>query len=264
MIAIPSDVTTFLAPVLDGIRETLAGNLAAVYVRGSLALGDFIPATSDIDLFAVTEHPVSAAGFSALSALHQQLAASPHPFARRLEIAYVDRGAARRFEPGLRHPTLGQGETLQWSEHRMNWILERWTMREHGVALIGPDPPALFDPVSPAEIKAAVHDRLCDWVDWANQPDDPDWQLSRGHKAYVVETICRALHTLATGAIRSKPRGVAWALETLPEPWRSTVQRSQGWRTDETTDESLDPEIAPEVQAFVRWAGSRPAFFDPD
>ncbi len=30
-----------------------------VYLRGSLALGDFIPATSDVDVLAVTEQPVS-------------------------------------------------------------------------------------------------------------------------------------------------------------------------------------------------------------
>ncbi len=72
------------------------------------------------------------------------------------------------------------------------------------------------------------------------------------HKAYVVETLCRALYTLARGQLLSKRRAVAWALETLPEPWRSTVERSQAWRTDDT----VDPSIVPEVRRFVLWTAS--------
>ncbi len=242
-----------LEALLPGIRNVLGDNLVGIYLRGSLALGDFIPATSDIDVLAVTARPVDDAEFGALADLHARLAASPHPFARRLEIAYVDRAAWGRFKPGLRHPSLGQGETLAWSEHRDNWILERWTVRECGVTLLGPEPQSLIDPIAADELLGAVRGRLRDWADWAEQPDDPDWRLPRrAHMAYVVETMCRALATLAGGQILSKPRAVAWALATLPEPWRSLVERSQAWRTDQTIDLALGPE----VQSFVRWATS--------
>src|SRR5262245_26383552 len=233
---LPQDVTGLLDILLPDIRSALGDNLAAVYLRGSLALGDFIPATSDIDILVVTARPTDDTEFAALAGLHARLAASSHPYANRLEIAYVDRAAWRRFEPGKRHPSLGQGETLAWSEHRDNWILERWTVRECGVALLGPEPRTLIDPIAGEELRAAVRSRLRDWADWADQPDDPDWQLPRAHKAYVVETMCRALSTLACGQLWSKPRAVAWALAHLPEPWRSTVERSQAWRTDQTVD----------------------------
>jgi hypothetical protein len=241
-----------LEALLPGIRNVLGDNLVGIYLRGSLALGDFIPATSDIDVLVVTARPVDDAEFDALADLHARLAASSHPYAKRLEIAYVDRAAWRRFEPGLRHPSLGQGETLAWSEHRDNWILERWTVRECGVTLLGPAPQTLIDPITTDELRMAVRARLPDWADWANQPDDPDWRSPRAHKAYVVETMCRALAALAGGQLLSKPRAVAWALATLPEPWRSMVERSQGWRTDQT----IDLAIVPEVQGFVRWASS--------
>jgi len=68
----------------------------------------------------------------------------------------------------------------------------------------------------------------------------------------VVETMCRALYTLARSELISKPRAVAWALATLPEPWRALVARSQVWRIDTTTDLS----IVPEVMCFVRWAAT--------
>jgi hypothetical protein len=223
-----------------------------VYLRGSLALGDFIPATSDIDVLAVTEWPVTAAEFTALAALHANLAASPNRYANRLEIAYIDRAALKHFAPGQRHPTLGQGEVLARSEHRDNWIFERWTVREAGVTLFGPAPHTLIDPIAPEELRIAARSRLRDWADWADQPDDPDFLLPRSHKAYVVETMCRALFTVACSKLASKSRAVTWAAATLPEPWPALVERSQTWRTDRT----LDPASVPEVLRFVHRAPS--------
>ena len=87
------------------------------------------------------------------------------------------------------------------------------------------------------------------WAEWARDVDDPDWQLPRSHKFYVVETMCRALHTLATGRLGSKAEAVNWAQTQLPDPWRALVGRAQAWQYDKTTDSALNPE----VRAFVLW-----------
>jgi predicted nucleotidyltransferase len=245
-----ADILEMLDAHLSGIRDILGDNLVGVYLRGSLALGDFDPAASDLDFFAVTERRISDAEFAALAALHTRLDHLPNRYAAELEGPYIDRAAARRFHPGERHPTIGRGEPLTWHEHGSNWVLERWAVREHGIILLGPHPTTLIDPVTPDNIRAAVRHRLPDWAAWANQPNNPDWHSSRGHKAYVVETMCRALCTLATGELASKPQAVAWALANLPEPWRATVERSRAWQNDKTSDST----IAPEVWAFVLWA----------
>ena len=250
--SLPPEADGMLRALRAGIRRVLGENLVGVYLRGSLATGDFTPETSDLDLLAVTEQPVSDAEFAALAAMHRELAALSNPYANRVEIAYIDRRALRRYVPGREHPTLEQGEALRWSAHDSNWILERWVVRERGIALCGPDPRTLIDPISVEALRAAVRTRLHDWDEWAHQPDDPDWRLPRKHKAYVVETMCRALYTLAYGELPSKPQAVAWALKALPEPWRSTVERSQDWRGDDT----FDPTIVPEVMQLVRWAAA--------
>lgn len=244
-----------LGALRSGARSSLGSNLLGLYLRGSLARGDFIPETSDLDVLAATERPVGAAEFAALSSLHAGLASLPNPYAGRVEIAYVDRAALRRFRPGLRHPTLGQGETLALTEHRSNWILERWTVREHGVTLLGPNPQSLIDPISFAELRAAVAERLQYWAEWAKEPEEPEWLAPRrAAAAYAVETICRALHTLACGELSSKRRAVEWATRALPEPWRTTAGRTRRWRTDDTPD----PAIVPEVMGFILWAASHP------
>ena len=253
---LPSEATSLLDLLVPRIQKVLGSNLVGVYIRGSVALGDFIPETSDLDLLVVTERSVDRDSFAALKDLHDQLAAGSHPFGRRLETAYIDRDAVWRFVPGHQHPTLGQGERLTLTEHHDNWILERWTVREHGITVIGPNPHTLIEPIGRHEIVAAVRRRLHDWADWANQPDDPDWQAPRrNHNAYVVETMCRALYTLTHGELASKACSVAWAREALPMPWRDLVARSQGWRTDPTIDHSL----VPEVKAFIHWTGDSAA-----
>ena len=246
----PAAVQQLVDGLLTALRQALPDNLVGLYLRGSLATGGFVPETSDVDLFAVTERPMTGAEYEALQRVHGEVESWPNPHARRLEIAYVDRQALRHFLPGRRHPTLGQGEKLAWTEHRSNWILERWTLREHGVAIYGPEPRTLIDPISAAAVREAVHARLPDWAVWANAQDETELAAPRASSAYWVETMCRALYTLDCGALCPKATAVQWARVWLPEPWRSTVARSQQWRTDRTPDAA----VVQEALRFVKWA----------
>ncbi len=251
----PTEVSGLIEALFAGVRDALGDNLLGFYLRGSLALGDFNPETSDVDLLVVTHQPVSEAEFAALAALHARTPAGHEPDEHHYEISYVDRASLKRFEPGeRRHPTTGTDWPFDWADHRDNWVLERWTVRERGVALFGPDPKVLIAPISPEELRAAVRAEIEERVRaWAGGQVAPDWLLPRYYQAFEVETVCRALYTLARGELPTKPRAVAWAIETLPEPWRSLVQRCQAWRADDT----LDPSTVPDVMRFVRWAASR-------
>ncbi len=246
---LPADVEEITRLAVAGMREALGENLVGVYLYGSLALGDFDPATSDIDFWAVTERPLSDAESAALAALHEQLSRLSNPFANQFEGKYIDRDEAWRHQPGQRIPVISRGEAMRWTQPGANWVVDRWVVRERGIILFGPDPKTLIAPVSAEDLRAATRACLPVWAEFANHPDDPDWRAHRGEKAYFVETMCRMLHTLATGATQTKPQAVAWALATLPEPWRTTVERSQVWRGDKTRDDAINPE----VRRFILW-----------
>lgn len=242
------EVRAMLDALLPGIQAALGPDLVGVYLRGSLALGDFDPVTSDIDFLVVTERPVTEGQFVALADLHRRLATLPSPYAHHLEGSYIDRAALRRFGPHeRRHPSVGPDWAFDWGDHGEDWVLERWIVRERGVTLLGPDSKSLMEPVTPQELKDAVRAQLR-W--WASLPDAPDWLLRRSYQAFAVETMCRAHLTLRTGELPSKPRAAAWALGALPGEWRPLVERSRTWRDDDTPD----PETLPEVMRFVRWA----------
>jgi hypothetical protein len=136
-----------------------------------------------------TEGPVSDAEFDALRAMQRRFSALPNKYARLLEIAYIHRASLRRYRPGETHPSLNAGEDLHWDEHRENWLLERWIVRERGVCLAGPNPRTLIDPISADEVRAAVHKVLATHVkDWAGKDDIPPWLRNRFMQAYEVET----------------------------------------------------------------------------
>lgn len=250
---IPIEVSELLDDLLFAVQTELDQAFVGLYVRGSLVLGDFDPETSDVDFLVVTEERLDDAQFAALHAMHRRLEGSRSLYARRYEVAYRDRLALRRFVPHERHATLGQGESPEWSEHGANWTVERWTVREHGLRVVGPDPRTLIDPITSEALAAANRERLTDWARWLDHPEDRDWEaVRRGQMAYHVETMCRCRYAIETGTSATKPQAARWALEAFPEPWRTTVRRSRIWRADST----VDPKIVPEVRRLVRWATS--------
>ena len=245
------EVTDILAALVPGVQAALGDNLIGVYLRGSLATGDFIE-ISDIDFLVATERPVSDAEFAALAELHARLAALPNKYADGLEGAYIDRAALRRYEPGRRFLTVECETPLRWKEHELSWLIERWVLREKGVALLGPDTKTLIDPISPEQLRDAVRLRIREWATWVANPHDPEWLSPRSHQAYVVETMCRAMYTLTFGELASKRKATAWAASALPGPWRDLVETSVARRADPTAD----PAAIANVLRFVEWAAA--------
>lgn len=184
----------------------------------------------------MTREALSDAVVSQLRALHERIAASGVPFANRLEVSYFPREALRRHDPAAAiHPRVGVDSPLERRPHGSDWVLERSLLRERGVVLAGPPPRELIDAVSADEQRCAVRDLLRDW--WAKQLDDPSFLRPREYQAFGVVSICRALHTLETGTLASKPAAAGWALSRLPARFRGLVQRANAWPHGPQPDE---------------------------
>lgn len=248
---VPSSVTHLSAALLAGVRQALSDKLVGFYLSGSLALGGFDPATSDVDILVVTEQPLSDAEFAAVGALHRRVSPDDNQYGFPYDVIYIDRATARRFAPGQRHVKVGHGESLHRGPHRPNGVLERWTVREHGITVAGPDPKTLIDPISSDEIRRAIRDELRErlrcWID-GTWPED---ELSaRGAQAFEVETACRALHTLVTGVLSTKREAMEWAVDTLPERWQGLIE----WSRLHHADPAKDRTRSGETLDFLRWS----------
>jgi hypothetical protein len=240
-------VDALLAHLLAEVRAVLGDELIGFYLYGSLSLGDFDPASSDIDFLAATRGVLPAPTLAALAAMHARIAASGLPYADRLEGSYIPVRALRRYDPAdNRHPTIGMDWDFGVAPHKTNWIIERHILREHGRALHGPPPRDLVDPVAPDDLRAATRELLLGF--WSQQLHGPEWLRTRAYQSFAILTMCRALNTLSEGTVLSKRAAADWAKHTLDPAWTPLIDRALAQRHDHAPDDMTD------MLRFVAWA----------
>ena len=226
-----AEIDVLLHELLDGVRKILGDQFVGLYLDGSLALGDF-DEDSDVDFVVITESEVadekaSDDTFCRLQVLHDRLAIGGTYWATNLEGSYVSRRALRRHDPAnLLHPNIerGMGERLKMALHDESWNVHRWVLRERGIAIVGPAPRDLIDPVAADELQRNAAATMEGWA--TELLASPEQISSLGYQTYTVLTVCRILYTLHSGTIASKPVAARWAQETLGEPFTSLIERA--------------------------------------
>jgi hypothetical protein len=222
-----SDINALLRLLLADVQATLGKPFVGMYLCGSLASGDFDYATSDIDFVVVTAGALPAELVAALEAMHVRLIDGGLKWAIKLEGTYLPRDVVRRYQPSnALYPSLNEG-SFYTGRHGGEWVIQSHILREHGVTLAGPAPHDLVDPVAPADLRRATRQLLAEW--WAPMLQDTTRLRADEYQAYATLTMCRALYTLATGAVVSKPVAARWAQATLRER-ASLIDRALAWR----------------------------------
>lgn len=238
------EVNTILRVLLTQMQAILGQQLIGLYLYGSLSSGDFDPTSSDIDFLAVITENLSQDVFERLREMHTAIAVSGLSYANRLEGSYIPCEALRRYDPdNAYHATIGVDWDFQMGMHGSNWIIERHIVREHGVVVWGPSPETLIDPVSRQELQTAVCEQLKNF--WQLQLDTPEWLRPRNYQAFAVLTLCRALYTLHTGSVSSKPQAATWAQQAYPQ-WKAQIERALVWHSQHEQDDLT------ETLAFLR------------
>ncbi len=236
------------------VKDVLGDQFVGLYLYGSLATGDFDPATSDIDFLVVTIGELLGETIHALDAMHTQLLESAGPWASKLEGSYMPLAALRRFNPAAAPVPQVNERRFFLAPHGSDWVIQRYVLREFPVALAGHDLRDWIDPVQPDDLRRAVAGILCEW--WAPMLDDPTRLRRDDYQAYAVLTMCRALYTLELGTFVSKPVAARWAQQTLGEPWARLIERALSWHHSSTMD------VLDEILALLRYTLDRSRPFE--
>ena len=110
--------------MLEKMQAVLRDQFIGFYLYGSLSLGDFDPASSDVDFLVVTTEDVSEDMFERLSTMHAIIASSGLPYANYIEGSYIPLKALRRYDPhNAHHATIGIDWPFRIAFHGSNWIL---------------------------------------------------------------------------------------------------------------------------------------------
>ena len=252
--AFDPELMLVLAELQAGVQEALGARYVGMYLQGSLALGDF-DQHSDVDFVVAIDGEVDDAQLSRLRDLHRRIYALPSRWAQHLEGAYLTLDA-------LEHPVseaplhwfLDHGSAeLERSDHD-NLVIQRYVLREKGVALDGPDAMGLVRPVERAALREEMYAQLDEWMGgFLRNPArlDNGWR-----QPYTVLTLCRMLCTIQYATVASKKVSAEWAMDALEERWVGLIERAWRQRPDPALKarSKADPEDARETAAFVQYA----------
>lgn len=106
----------------------------------------------------------------------------------------------------------------------------RWTLREHGLVLFGPDPKTLIDPVEPDGLRREAKDVIHKWR--LEIDAQPEMLENRWLQTYAVISHCRLLYTVQHGRVASKPSAARWALGALEPRWAGLFEPAWADRPD--------------------------------
>lgn len=227
------DVNAMLHTLLTNAQTVLGDNLLGMYLDGSLALGDFDSQSSDIDFVVVTSDELATETLAALTALHDQIAASSSAWSKNLEGSYLPQAALRRYDPNnTLHPRIVRGtgsdeSRLLMTQHDSDWVVHRHVLREHGVVITGPAPHTLIDPIHPDDLRRAMANVAQHW--YTPFLLDPVLLHHDGYHDYTIVTLCRMLYTLRYGTVVSKLQAARWAQVADGKPWAALIERALGW-----------------------------------
>lgn len=238
----PDDVRAQLDGLLDDLRAALGANLAGVYLHGSLAMGCFSPARSDLDLLVVTGERMAPGERRAAAEALLRRSGAPAP----IEISFVSRSQARpwsyptpfdlHYSEEWRAKTAEELASGAWracggQEPRDPDLAAHCTVvLARGVALHGPPPAELLPQVPPADyLDSIVRD-----VAWAAEQIDDN-------PVYLVLNYCRVYAYLREGPILSKDEGGGWALRELPEHRPVVAAALAAYRGETGPAAAIDP-----------------------
>jgi predicted nucleotidyltransferase len=242
-----ADINAFLDLLLSQIPLTPGNKLVGLYIFGSLVVGDFDYASSDIDLIAATSTELDEEEVEHLKRMHKEIALQEQMWDDRLEVAYISIEALRRYRPDYRHPFISPGEPFHVTEASANWIINRYVLRKKGIVLFGSPPETLVDPITREELLDALQEFIAEWREWIKHTEV---MRPRKYQAYAILTMCRALYTFKQEEIVSKQQAASWAEKELPE-WSSLIRRALIWRDDWRNEQVDHDATLPETMRFM-------------
>ncbi len=205
----PLAVERLLGIVVSGFRRELGPDLVGIYLHGSLAMGCFNAAGSDVDFLVVVKETLSTAAKRRLGELLLRL----HEYApaKGLEISVVTVRQARDF----RYPTpyelhFSKEWVPNYQDHTVDFALEATDgdlaahftiVKQRGICLIGQPIAEVFGDV-PAEhyLDSIVTDTESSLANIAGGPDSGQCRVP----PYAVLNACHVLAYLQAGSITSK------------------------------------------------------------
>ncbi|MHB1474310.1 MAG: aminoglycoside adenylyltransferase domain-containing protein [Dermatophilaceae bacterium] len=250
-----AELNAVLIELTERAMAILGDNFVGAYLQGSFAVGD-ADLHSDCDFLIPTHEPVNAEQEAGLRALHDEIPTRTGHWVGHLEGSYPLARELKTLEGlGRAWPYVDHGSRqLEFSAH-CNTEVVRWSLRECGITIAGPDPKTVVEEVSAQVLRNKMREYartfLPDLETWATF--DVAWV-----QRYAVSTLCRILHTLDRGRVTSKKAALAWGRDNLDPAWSPLLQQVIGDRVlGFDADSPPRPGSVEQTMGFLEYAKAR-------
>jgi Domain of unknown function (DUF4111) len=242
-------INTVLTEWANGLKRLLDKKIVGLYLSGSLAYGDFVPARSDIDLQAVVRSALTEDELRSVEQLHKEIERECPEWAERIECSYVPLELMSELAPPVTpRPWWGFGTLYAEAPAGDEWIINHYLLSKYGIVLDGPDFNELIPPIDIYSVRQASARDL--FQEWLPKVDDDAWLSNSHHQSYLVLNLCRILHTVIGGQPGSKKVAAHWVKATYPQ-WKDLIEEAERWTYGQEMKRQLD------TVSFVRFAVDR-------
>ncbi len=246
------------------IKGALRDNFVGFYLQGSLAIGDF-DLTSDVDFIVVINQDLSPDEVEKVQTVHDQTCSQAARWVRHLEYSYFPKALLSQFSSPYEGGKVNDSEErklwyfdngspeIERSDH-CNTLVTRWTVREKGITILGPEPKTFIDPVSADALRREIKEIMLGWGGELLESNATDYK-NRFYQSYLVLNFSRMLHDLYEGRVSSKRESAEWAKQTLDPKWRPLIEFC--WTERQDTGISIrqpaNEDMFPEVLNYLRY-----------
>jgi hypothetical protein len=222
---IPDLVRPAIEDCFFQVNEQLPGLLQAFYLEGSIALGGFSEHFTDIDFVACLARQPGREEIDTLSSIHQVIAKRHARWP--MQGSYVLLADLNCWEdkagPFL---TYHDGKLRPGGDFEPQSV-EGWIVKNHGIAILGPEPRDLPFTVDWELLIARMRVNLNSyWAGWTKRPDRLVVLLSDWGIQWAVLGVLRQFYSFREGSITTKSKAGEYALGHVPDRWQRLIREA--------------------------------------
>lgn len=246
------EIEEFLNDLVVKLQHQIEPPVIGVYLHGSLAIGGFNPARSDIDLLVVTETPIGMETKKKLAAFFLEQSSNPYP----VEVSILNLSQLeewkfptpydfhfseywrKRFEQDAAEGTTACLDTEGKSD--IDLAAHFMILNHRGICLEGRPIHKVFPAVPKSDYLTAI-------------VDDYEDCLEKIHREpiYSVLNLIRVYWYLKEGKISSKQEAGEWGIEHLPEEFAPIVTTVLKAYVGEESETVFDKAALTEVKDYI-------------
>lgn len=246
----------------NAYKKALEENFVGLYLQGSLAIGDF-DLTSDADFVVIINQDLIGEEVKKVQGVHTSFRNRGSRWVQHLEYSFFPLSKLRQhsspYKNGKRDDSEGRrlwyfdngSRTIERNDHD-NTLVVRWTLREKGITVLGPEPKTLIDPISANDLRKEIRETF----GWGYEllANSKPYE-NRFFQAFFVLNYIRMMQDLVEGKITSKKKAIEWAKKNLDSKWSDLIDYSWEQRKDENISihQPVDPKKYQETMKFVKY-----------